>query len=350
VRRSTRFLIPFVASLAMQLLAPTGVRADAKSEARKHFDHAMALIEDGQMAQAVVELERCYAIAPHYRVLYNLGQAYVTMGKPVEAVAAFERFLVEGGPAVSTERRKEVEQEIARQKVRIAVLEVRGVPVGCLIRVDGQDVGVAPLAAPIRLGIGAHLVEAKAEGYRPAQQTVVLVGEDFKVVDFTMLRLPPPKPEPAPAPQPAAPSLPAPPAPVTYTPPAPAPVAQAPLPAPVAESTPGSGLRATGVVLGVGGMLGLGGGAVCGYLSKKAHDDAVTQWKAYRDQDARASQGSAQDYAKAANIAFIAGGGLVLTGVILYLAAPSARPAQTQVVVSPVAGQGFVGLSTRGSW
>jgi hypothetical protein len=342
-----RIALVLAATLAGLVALPGLARADARSEARKHFERAMELIDEGQMAQAVVELQRCYSIQPHHTVLYNLGQAYVTMGKPVEAVTSLERYLAEGGSAISADRRREVEQEIIRQKGRIAVLEIRGVPSGGMIRVDGKEVGAAPLPEPIRLGMGNHVVAAAAEGFRSAEQTVVLVGEDLKAVDLNLVRLPPPKVEPAP------------PAPPTYSPvpppqpsPAPPPVVQAPAPlAVVAEpSQPGSGLRTAGVVVGLAGVLGLAGGAVCAYQSKSWRDKALSQWKAYRDQDARAAQTTARGYATWANVGFIAGGGLVATGVILYLAAPSENPDEKRAQVVPAAGPGFVGLVTKGSW
>jgi hypothetical protein len=215
--------------------------------------------------------------------------------------------------------------------------------------VDGKDVGVAPLTQPIRIGMGSHTVTATADGYRPADQTVVLVGEDRKTVELNMARLPPPRVEPAPALAPLVVVPPALPAPVS---PAPALVESAPPPEEPAASPPGSALRVTGVVVGVVGVLGLANGGICAYLSRKRHDEAADQWLAYRDQEAHASQSSAKDLARVATISFIAGGALAATGVVLYLAAPSgtAPGSGASARVWPTAGPGFLGLATGGSW
>ncbi len=347
----THFILSPLILVAALLALPAAVRADAKAEARKHFEHAKELIEDGQMAQAVIELQRCYELMPHHTVLYDLGQAYVTMGKPVEATDAFERYLSEGGSDIPAERRAEVEKEIARQRVRIATLEIRGAPAGAVLRVDGNVVGVAPLYTPIRIGMGSHSVTATADGYHPAEQTVVLVGEDRKVVDLNLAKLPPPRVEPATPPAPVQ---------VFVSPPPPVPVAPAPVVAetapppeePAAASPPGSALRVTGVVVGIVGLLGLANGGICAYLSSQRHDQAVDQWLAYHDQEARFSQSSAKSFAQVATISFIAGGVLAATGVVLYAAAPSgkATSATTTASVGPVAGPGFVGLATGGTW
>jgi hypothetical protein len=62
-------------------------------------------------------------------------------------------------------------------------------------------------------------------------------------------------------------------------------------------------------------------------------------------------QSDAKDFALGANISFIAGGALVLTGAILYLLAPGDKPSsQNQARLLLFAGPGSFGLATRGSW
>jgi hypothetical protein len=168
------------------VFARTDSAAKARAEAKKHFDRAMELNNDGQVAEAVIEFKRAYEIAPQHTVLYNLGQAYITLAKPVEAVAALQRYLDEGGKDIKPARRAEVEQEIARQTTRIATLEIRGLPDGAQVRVNGADVGKAPLGKWISVGIGDHVVSATAEGYDPAEVKVTVAGEDRKTVELTL--------------------------------------------------------------------------------------------------------------------------------------------------------------------
>jgi hypothetical protein len=184
-----RNIILLLATLALPA-APVATRADstpnARAEAKKHFDRATELNQDGQVAEAVIELKRAYELSPHHTVLYNLGQAYITLAKPVEAVAALQRYLDEGGKAIKPSRRAEVEQEIVRQKTRIATLEIRGLPDSSRVRVNGVDVGKAPLGEPILVGIGDHVVSATAEGYDPAEVRVTVAGEDRRTIELTM--------------------------------------------------------------------------------------------------------------------------------------------------------------------
>lgn len=180
-------LLPVMLAIAA---GPSAARADsaanARAEAKRHFDRATELNKDGQVAEAVIELKRCYELAPHHTVLYDLGEAYITLAKPVEAVWALRRYLEEGGTAIKPSRRAEVELEIARQKARIATLEIRGLPGGARVRVDGVEVGTAPLGRLISVGIGDHAVSATAEGYDPAEVQVTVAGEDRRTIALTM--------------------------------------------------------------------------------------------------------------------------------------------------------------------
>ena len=104
-----------------------------------------------KVAEALLEFQRSYDLKPHFAVLYNVGQAQSVLGRSVEAVDTFERYLRQGGKAIKPARRKEVEQDVARQKARIATLEIRVTPDGAPICVDGKDVGLAPMSQGVRV-------------------------------------------------------------------------------------------------------------------------------------------------------------------------------------------------------
>ncbi|MGO9291949.1 MAG: PEGA domain-containing protein [Polyangia bacterium] len=348
--KQTAFLVIILGAL----VAPQAARADTKEEARKHYDRAIELVDDGQLEGAIVEFQRSYDLTHHFAVLYNIGQVFVSLARPVEAVDVYERYLVGGGKSIPAARRAEVEQEIARQKARIATLEIRGLPEGAAVRLDGKEIGKAPIAAPVRVGVGTHAIAASAEGYDPAEIEVTVAGEDQRVVELVLAKhvveTPPP-----PA---VAPSVEMPPPPVAPTaPPAMTPAASAP----VVISTPVeppqkqqsvSNMRIAGIASSTAGVAGMVAGSVCWALAKSRHDDAV----GYASQNyARAQQlqGDAQDYATAGNTVFIVGGALAALGVVLYfVGVPSGQAVtpDTHVHLMPALGPSFAGLNAGGTW
>jgi hypothetical protein len=150
---------------------------DARAEAARRYDHAMALLDQGDDAGALAELERVYAIAPHPQVLYNLGLAYAATNRPVEAARALDEVLAAPGalPADRLTRARRTRDEQARRVARLAV--TTNVP--ATIEIDGVEVGTTPLAdgAPLAVAAGRHTVAALASGYLPVRREITVAGE-----------------------------------------------------------------------------------------------------------------------------------------------------------------------------
>jgi PEGA domain len=347
--RSTMKQTAFLVILLESLAPAQAARAGEKEEARKHYDRALELADEGQLEGAIVEFQRSYDLTHHFAVLYNMGQVFVSLARPVEAVDAYERYLANGGKKIPAARRAEVEQEIARQNARIATLEIRGLPEGAVARLDGKEIGKAPIAAPVRVGVGTHAIAASAEGYDPAEIEVTVAGEDRRVVELALAKhvveTPPPRPVVEQTQPPVARvALPA--------PEASAPVVSAAV-EPSAKPKSRSNLRIAGIASGAAGVAGMVVGAVCWGLAKSRHDDAVTNWNLYRDAKAQQLQGDAQDYATAGNTVFIVGGALAVLGVVLYfVGAPDSQRAipDTHAHLMPAVGPGFAGLNAGGTW
>lgn len=339
------------AALPVAMLVPQAASAGPKEEARKHFDRAVELVDDGQLEEALIEFQRSYDLTQHFAVLYNIGQVLVSLAKPVEAVDAYERYLVEGGKQVRAARRAEVEEEITRQKARIATLEIRGLPEGAVVRVDDKEIGTAPIAAPVRVGVGIRTVAASAEGYDSAEAVVTVAGEDHKVVELVLVKqvvaeTPPVAPvenpvEPAPAP------------PVLTPVPAPSPEAALSTTSEPAKARPLGKLRIAGIATAAAGAVGLATGTYCWLTAKSRHDQAVATWYEGSKDTASDLQGEAQDYVKAANISYVAGGVLVAAGLVLFVVGTLSTEGGTTAShahVAPMVGPGFAGLTARGTW
>jgi hypothetical protein len=172
----------------------------AKDEAKKHFDRGIALIDDGQLQEALVEFQRSYDLTHHFAVLYNIGHVLATLARPVEAVEAYEKYLADGGKGVDATRQAGVRKEIARQQTRIATLAIHVLPAGASVRIDGKDVGKAPLATAVRVGVGTHVVSALAEGYTPADVSITVAGEDLREVEVALVPVVVPGPVSGPVP------------------------------------------------------------------------------------------------------------------------------------------------------
>jgi tetratricopeptide (TPR) repeat protein len=338
------------AMLLAWALSSAPAYADATEQARQHFDRGLGLVDDGQYSEAIVEFNRCYELKPHYAVFYNIGQAYIALAKPVEAAAALRRYLDEGGKAIDAKRRAAVEKEIQRQQARIATLDIRVLPAGATVRLDGAELGRSPLSAPVPVGVGTHTVTASFMGYEPGEATATVAGGDRGSIELNLVQLalpgagsaaPPPPPPPA-AGSPAAPQA---------TEPTPAAPAQAAPPVPDASSS-GSTMRTLGVLIAATGVVGLGAGATCWFVASSKHEDALSEHQLGNYDDAHQLQSQSEQLVPYVNVGFIGGGVLAAAGAVLYLVAPSDRPPHFgyDAPVWPLVAGGFVGLATKGTF
>jgi tetratricopeptide (TPR) repeat protein len=283
---------------------------DPKMLARRHFDRGMELAGEGAYSEALVEFTRAHEISPHYAVLYNIGQAYVALGRPVEAVDALTRYLDQGGSEIPAERRKQVDAEILKQKARIAEVEVRTDVPGAVVSIDGKQIGRTPLAGPVRLAIGTHRIVAAVPGRPSVEQSVTVAGEERRRVELAI-----PAAAAAPSLAPAAPAQAAPAAPATR------------------ESGSGDVQRTLGFVAGAIGI-GLGGATIAHYFwNKNRYDD----WSAENEQleDAKDDEdyedrlaannelSESIDRASVVTAGLGIGAGVILgTGIVLVVTAP----------------------------
>ena len=151
-------------------------QADSKAAARGHFDRGVAAFNEGRFAEAALEFESAYKLSPAPVVLYNIGQVDVALGRSVEAVDAFERYLADGATTISAERRAEVQAEVEKQRTQIGTIAIQTDPAGASIRIDGRLVGTTPLPSPVRVAAGKHTVEARLAGYSPQDRDVDVPG------------------------------------------------------------------------------------------------------------------------------------------------------------------------------
>jgi hypothetical protein len=97
----------------------------ALADPGSHFDAGVHAFEEHRFAESADEFERAYAMEPAWQVLYNLGTVYVILGRPVDAVRAFEGYLHQNDGTASPTRIQEVEAELVRERAKVATLESR---------------------------------------------------------------------------------------------------------------------------------------------------------------------------------------------------------------------------------
>jgi tetratricopeptide (TPR) repeat protein len=188
-------------ALAQSPPSPAAAESESpKQEAARRFEHAIKLYEEGDYALALAEFERVYELVPDYRVLYNIGQVNLQLGRYARALRTLREYVSRGGSELPAERRSAVQTELESLAARTASIELEVSPAGAELFIDGTVVGKSPLTEPIVVDVGERTVQARLSGHFPRAQTLTLAGGDRRRVALTLE----PDVAPLPAPLPAA--------------------------------------------------------------------------------------------------------------------------------------------------
>ena len=224
-----------IALAAALVVAAAPARAgNTKTEASSHFDAGLARAETGDYRAAITEFMRAYELQPSYAVLYNVAKAQESLGDATAAIATYERYLKEGGPAITPERRSKVTAEIKVLAARTGTIVVHLFPASAELTLDGTAVAAAAADKGVRANAGIHQLGATGAGHLPVAQVVTVAAGGTAEVMMALVPVPAPPPAPAPAPVAVA-APPAPPA-TAVAPPSPAPAIKQP-------AAPGRGLN-----------------------------------------------------------------------------------------------------------
>ena len=156
------------------------------AEAKQRFDRGYELYEEGDYPLALIEFNRAYELVPNYRVLYNIGQVCIQLGKYADARRALEEYVSKGGDQLPQDRRTAVNKDLVMLGRRTAFLAVGANIESAEIVVDDVAIGTTPLALPLLMDAGVHRITLRRAGYLPKTQDVTLAGGDNKAIDVTL--------------------------------------------------------------------------------------------------------------------------------------------------------------------
>src|SRR5512146_1355035 len=89
------------------------------ADAKRHFDQAVALFNDGDFGGALAEFEASYKIHPSAGVLYNIGLTQKALYRYDEALGSLRKYLVDA-QKIPKDKRAEVTQLISEIQALLA--------------------------------------------------------------------------------------------------------------------------------------------------------------------------------------------------------------------------------------
>ena len=334
--------------LAAALLLATGSHAAPPPEAAKLFKKCLKEADAGRHAIARTCFLKVWAIYKSPTVLYNLGNTEEALGNIVEAYTIYRRCAANEGGTLPDDARADVVQRLDALVKRLGLIAFPALPAGSVVLIDGKTRNPAVVRG-IAVLPGDHDVRVEAPGMQAWSELVTLAAGQSRMLTVELVPVEAPPPDVVTPPtQPAT-------APVRRPPPPPPPPRYVPPYVPPPTSSPGSGLRATGLVLGSVGLAALVVGSSFGGLAmqkkKAAEPHCSTVTPDLCDHEGVALTTKAYNYALASTIAIAAGSAALGTGLVLYIVGHVKRresPYGARVV--PLLGPSVAGLTLQGGF
>lgn len=306
------FLLCAVPAVAVDARAQSS--AD-KAAAEALFDQGRKLMKKKNYAEACPKLQASQQLDSGIGTLLFLGECYEKLGKIASAWATFKQAESTAEAAGQAPRARIAKVRVAALEPQLTKLELQlgasDIP-GLELRRDGELIPLASVSVAIPVDPGSIELTANAPGYVGwTKQVDVPKGPTVITVQVPALKAipveePPPK--------------------VVEPPPA---KKTSPVRDDGGQGQSGSTQRTIGLVVGGVGIAALAGGTVLGVLAKNKNDSSEEEC---RPGDARfcnaegvSLREDAQSLGNFSTIAFIGGGALVATGVVLFLTAPEDR-------------------------
>jgi tetratricopeptide (TPR) repeat protein len=168
---------------------------NARTEARDRFAAGIKLYEDGDFALALIEFDRAYLLIPDFRVLYNIGQVNIQLGRYARAVRSLRQYLNDGGDRIPEERRIAVANDLNMLAVRTASILVKVNVAEAEVLLDSDVVAQSPMTTPVLVDAGEHKLTLRKLGYVSQTKPLALAGRDTVTIDISLV--PEPKRDPS---------------------------------------------------------------------------------------------------------------------------------------------------------
>jgi hypothetical protein len=178
---------PPVAPAPPAAQAPPGDPATILVRSRELFTRGNKLYDQGNLQGAEAAYLDAWKLKKSYDVGGNLGNVEADL-KKWRAAAEYLSYALREFPAGGrTSLRDDMIGRLTEAQKYVGKLLFQVNHAGAEVFIDGASVGIAPLQQEVYVDPGTHLVEARLEGYPPAQATVTAARGRADTVPLTLV-------------------------------------------------------------------------------------------------------------------------------------------------------------------
>ncbi len=146
---------------AEALAVPPEAPGHAEAMADARFKSGLAAYDRADYEAARLEFLQAQAIFPRASLYRNLALSELHSNRPLDALQHLRAYIAD--PATTPDKRALAERNIAEAFAQTGHLSISA-PAGAHVKVDGKEVGVAPLKEAVDVVPGLHGVDTEANG------------------------------------------------------------------------------------------------------------------------------------------------------------------------------------------
>jgi hypothetical protein len=182
-----RFVVAIAASLAgsVALKATSGAAQTAEAHrtqtplaqslqgaAKDAYTAAAQLYKQGDFQGAEAKYTQAYDLSKDPRLVFDMAVCEKELHHYARMGVLLRRFAQEAGSGLSDEDRRRTDDALAALPRYVGTVTVSVDTTGAAVDVDGESVGATPLAAPLSLDPGKHVVVVSKDGYETVERPI----------------------------------------------------------------------------------------------------------------------------------------------------------------------------------
>ncbi|MDI1476538.1 PEGA domain-containing protein [Polyangium sp. y55x31] len=137
--------------------------------AKDEYVGGKMLYETKDFANALVKFRKAYSLTPEPRLLKNIAVCEKDLRHYSRALALLEEYRGKAGDAITPEEEESLKALEAALRTLTSEVTLVVSEADAKVSVDGEPVGTAPIAKPVRMDVGDRKITVEKPGYKPLE-------------------------------------------------------------------------------------------------------------------------------------------------------------------------------------
>jgi hypothetical protein len=163
-------------AIAAAATPPPALAESLSGPAKEAYVSARILLNNGDFAGAMKKFGQAYDLSEDPRLLSNMAVCARSLRQYAKMQSLLTRYAAEASATMAPGDRADVDGALAAIRNLVGSVRLAVTVAGAQVAVDGEVVQTTPLARPIVVDLGTHVLTVTKDGFQPAQQTVDVQG------------------------------------------------------------------------------------------------------------------------------------------------------------------------------